>query len=259
MQRAKSPNPFRPESPENTPHTYRNWTEISMRGAMNAVSEQGMSIAKASCVHGIPRTTLSDHIPGKVLPGAKFGAPTILSTSEEQDLVDFLLHTAKMRYAKTRKEVLNIASAMMQKGGIDKTVTHGWWNRLTCRHPILILRVPATLSHARVRASSRECINKYFYLLEQTLQESGLVEYPALIFNMDESGFPLDPKPLKSVHCFGNKNPYSVRSGIKSQVTDAVCVSKWSKHSPTNHLETKNNDSRYGSGRNPRYPVLVLR
>ena len=92
---------------------------------MSAVSEQGMSVAKASRVHGIPRTTLNDHIHGKVLPGAKSGAPTILSTSEEQDLVDFLLHAAKMGYAKTRKEVLNIATAMIQKRGIDKTVTHG--------------------------------------------------------------------------------------------------------------------------------------
>ena len=51
------------------------------------------------------------------------------------------------------------------------------------------------------------------------------MEYSALIFNMDKSGFPLDPKPLKSVHCSGDKNPYSVRSGIKSQVTVAACVS----------------------------------
>ena len=64
------------------------------------------------------------------------------------------MHAAKMGYAKTRKEVLNIASATMQKRGIDKTVTHGWWNRLTCWHPLLTLRTPATLSHARSRASS---------------------------------------------------------------------------------------------------------
>lgn len=42
---------------------------------------------------------------------------------------------------------------------------------------------------------------------------------------MDESGFPLNPKPLKSVHCSGDKNPYLARSGMKSQVTVAACVS----------------------------------
>ena len=40
----------RPATSENRPHAYRNWTEISMREAMNAVSEQGMSVTKASRV-----------------------------------------------------------------------------------------------------------------------------------------------------------------------------------------------------------------
>ncbi len=34
------------------------------------------------------------------------------------------------------------------------------------------------------------------------LKESSLYDYP---FNMDESGFPLDPKPLKTVHHSGDK------------------------------------------------------
>ena len=62
-----------------------------MREAVNAINEQGMSVSKASVLYGIPRTTLNDHKLGKVLPGAKPGAPTLLSTSEEEDLVDFLI------------------------------------------------------------------------------------------------------------------------------------------------------------------------
>lgn len=42
---------------------------------------------------------------------------------------------------------------------------------------------------------------------------------------MDESGFPLDPKPLKTVSCRGSKNPYQVSSGTKTQVLIAACVS----------------------------------
>ena len=59
---------------------YRNWTELSMREAMNAVQQQGMSVNRASIVYGIPRSTLNDHLVGRVLPGAKSGAPTLLST-----------------------------------------------------------------------------------------------------------------------------------------------------------------------------------
>ena len=53
-----------------------------MREAMNAVIYQGMNISKAAEMHGVPRTTLNDHVLGKVLPGAKCGAPTVLSTSK---------------------------------------------------------------------------------------------------------------------------------------------------------------------------------
>ena len=42
---------------------------------------------------------------------------------------------------------------------------------------------------------------------------------------MDESGFPLNPKPIKTVNCCGSKNPYCVSSGSKSQVSIAACVS----------------------------------
>ena len=64
---------------------------------MNAVSDQGMSVAKASYVYSIYTTNKhNDHILGKVLPGAKSGAPTILSPSEEQELVEFLLHARKV-------------------------------------------------------------------------------------------------------------------------------------------------------------------
>ena len=84
-----------------------------MREAMNAVIYQGMSISKAAEMHGVPRTTLNDHVLGKVLPGAKCGAPTVLSTSEEQDLVDFLIKSASIGCGQTRKVVVDIVSCML--------------------------------------------------------------------------------------------------------------------------------------------------
>ena len=57
------------------------------------------------------------------------------------------------------------------------------------------MRIPATLSVSRAKASTRECMESYFDLLEQTLLETGLTDYPALLFNMDEMGFAYDPPP----------------------------------------------------------------
>ena len=50
-------------------------------------------------------------------------------------------------------------------------------------------------------------------------------EDPALIFNMDESGFPLDLKPLKSVFVRGEKKNSAICAGNKSQITVVGCVS----------------------------------
>ena len=196
-----------------------------MREAVDAVNVQGMSISKAAKLHGIPRTTLNDHKLGKVLPGAKPGHPTLLTTSEEQDLVDFLLNSAKIGCARTRKEVLAIVGRMLSARGSKELVTSGWWNRFINRHAQLALRTPATLSISRARASTRECIDGYFDVLEKVLEDTGLIDHPALIFNMDETGFPLDPKPLKTVHSRGERKPFSVSSGSKSQVTVVACVS----------------------------------
>ena len=62
-------------------------------------------------------------------------------------------------------------------------------------------------------------------MLQDTLDEYNLHGKPSLIYNMDETGFPLDPKPLNIVHVRGEKNPSSISSGKKSQVTVVGCVS----------------------------------
>ena len=196
-----------------------------MREALNSV-QQGMSVSKASVIHGIPRSTLKDHVHGRVLPGAKPGAPTLLSPSEEQDLVEFLCKCASTGYGKTRQDVMTIVSRMLAGKGELRSVTGGWWSKFIARHhKELSLRAPATLSLSRASASSQASIDNYFDILEHTLQTTGLHGYPALIFNMDESGFPLDPKPLKIIDSRGSKNPYCISSGSKSQVSIAACVS----------------------------------
>ena len=207
------------------PVKYKQWSEVSMREAINAVNLQGMSVAKAAVLHGIPRTTLSDHKLGYVLPGSKPGRPTLLSSSEEQDLVDFLLHSAAIGYARTRNDVILMVERMMLKRGEQRELSGGWWNSFVKRHPEVGLRTPATLSISRARASSRDVIDSYFNVLEEILKGAGLTDSPSLIFNMDETGFPLDPKPAKTIHRRGETNPYTVSSGSKAQVTVVACVS----------------------------------
>ena len=215
----------RDQKPSNRPAKYRNWSDVSLREALAAVNVQGMSVAKAAELYGIPRTTLNDYKLSNSMPGVKPGRPTLLSSSEENDLAHFLLSSAEIGYSRTRLEVLSIVERMLSARGDRRVVTSGWWNKFAVRHPQLTLRAASTLSTNRAKASTRECIDNYFDVLEQTLNDSGLIDHPSLIFNMDESGFPLDPKPLKTIHKRGVKNPMTVSSGSKAQITVVACVS----------------------------------
>ena len=66
-----------------------------MLGAIKAASE-GMGINRAALEFGVPKTTLKDRMPGRVQHGrvqhgSKLGRVPYLSSSEEQELVDYLI------------------------------------------------------------------------------------------------------------------------------------------------------------------------
>ena len=131
---------------------------------------------------------------------------------------------------------------MAQQRGIKNAVTTGWWNKFICQHPVLSERTPASLSIARAKASSKECLDTYFDRLEEILQETGLSENPALLFNMDETGFAI---PKKTVDVCGTKNVLSICSGSKSQITVLACVSGSGQALPPMIIWSKK--TRYGN------------
>ena len=192
--------------------------------ALKAVIEDGISVRDAADRYGVPRSTLGDRVSGRVLPGATSGPPTYLTREEEEELVTFLCRTAVIGHGRTRQEVIAIVERVLNSRGIARKVSYGWWASFATRHPKLALRIPATLSLARSNADEN-VLNNYFDELECTLQENDLADKPCQIFNIDETGMPLDPKPLKVVTWKGHKNPSQVSSGVKTQITVVGCVS----------------------------------
>lgn len=212
------PGPIRPSQ-------YKDWSPECMKAAMKAVIESGVSIREAAQLHRVPKSTLGDRISGRVLPGATSGPSCYLSNEEEEELVNFLCRVARIGQGRTRQEVIAIVERVLTSRGNARIVSTGWWASFISRHPSVALRTPATLSLARAAASDRVTLDNYFDELEHTLEENGLVDQPCLIFNMDETGMPLDPKPLKVVTWRGHKNPSQVSGGVKTQITVVGCVS----------------------------------
>ena len=207
------------------PPQYKHWAQENMHAAMRAVIEESKSVREAAQQYDVPKSTLGDRVSGRVLPGATSGPPTYLTSDEEKELVSFLCRVSEIGHGRTRQEVIAIVERALASRGNSRKVSSGWWSSFISRHPEIVLRTPATLSLARASASDRCVLDNYFDELESTLTENDLLDSPCLIFNMDETGMPFDPCPLKVVTWKGHKNPSQVSSGVKSQVTVVACVS----------------------------------
>ena len=57
---------------------------------------------------------------------------------------------------------------------------------------------------------NHESMESYFNLLEDTLSEHDLVNHPAQIYNMDDSGMPLDARPPNVIAKRGQKQSVSM-------------------------------------------------
>ena len=67
-------------------------------------------------------------------------------------------------------------------------------------------------------------LNRYFDLLEDTIKGNELHKRPALIFNCDESGFPLAHQPEKQITGIGQKHTIIITSDSKTHITVLSCV-----------------------------------
>lgn len=183
------------------------WSDENMKRAVAAVVASGISIRKAAIMYGIPKSTLGDRISGRVTEGNQSEPLRYLSAEEEQELVLFLEGCADIGYAKTVKEILAQVAQVLACRGVQKEVSNGWWEAFRKRDPKLGLRTAAVVSKSRATASNREDVDRYFDLLEETLNENDLRDKPGQIFNLDETDMPLDPKPPKTVHVRCDRNP----------------------------------------------------
>ena len=93
------------------------------------------------------------------------------------------------------------------------------------RNPTLSLRKGDSTANARMSAmDNKEAIERYFTILEDVLTENNLADKPSQIYNVDESGMPLDHHPPRILVKKGQRKVRYRTSGNKSQVTVVGCV-----------------------------------
>jgi len=111
-------------------------------------------------------------------------------------------------YGKSRQQVKSIAACGIRNKGsleVDKVLSNGWYYHFMSRQSQLALRKGDPTANVRMDCLNEEIMEEYFNMLKKTLLENNLMDKPAQIYNVDESGMPLDHHPPKVISQKGKR------------------------------------------------------
>ena len=95
-------------------------------------------------------------------------------------------------------------------------MSDGWWRRFKEHQGDLSSRQGDSTAHVRMDAMNQETIDHYFSLLKDTLSAHALLDKPSQIYNVNESGVTLNPRPPKVVTTRGRVT--KKQKGLAKQV-----------------------------------------
>ena len=85
-----------------------------MKAAVQSVAN-GQGLREASWLYNVPVETLRRRVTGKVDIDCRPGPPTVLTPSEEQEIVRYLILMADMGYGLTREAVMHMVYVIVEK------------------------------------------------------------------------------------------------------------------------------------------------
>ena len=150
------------------------WNNDNMKAAMEAVTSNNMSVSAAFREFKVPRKTLDDRIRGRVAHGKKPDRTTILTSAEEESLVQYLLYMGEGGFPLTRTTVKAFAWAIAKRSGNEDRFSQmgpseHWWQLFKKWHPPIVLRKSDSLERKRAEAFNKDIVSEYFDMLRNTL------------------------------------------------------------------------------------------
>ncbi|CAF3129795.1 unnamed protein product [Rotaria sp. Silwood2] len=209
--------------------TVTNYTEADIKEAIDAVRRNRVKPSAAAKDKNIPLATLYARLSETRGRGPR-GAKPILSSEEELFLVQTIEIFEKCQLPLLRRSVIEIARAFMTELGkkISPTVQlTDWFISFMARHPDLKLTKCENLEKARSISCTPLVLKRWFEVLHGVLSKYKLLDArPDAIFNVDESGFFLDPGRRSVVVKRSTKHVISSQSGSDKEMTTVlICTS----------------------------------
>jgi len=209
-----------------------------MEQAIKSVVNGELSILGASELFNVPFTSLYRRVKyqERILVGVPavgntpknsfgdIGRPSLFTSDQEKKLADRVKYLESRGFGVTQKEV-RVAAYLyaskceldIPKSWTDNKVAGKEWCQTFCKRNNLSLRKPEGLSKARASGVNKESMGKL-------MNEYDLHNNPSHIYNMDETGLPLNNRPSRILAERGKKEVISLTSVERGEnVTVIVC------------------------------------
>ncbi|XP_052756496.1 uncharacterized protein LOC128201961 [Galleria mellonella] len=175
----------------------KEWSSEHMTEAIKLVREKKMGYLRAAKHFDVPRSTLfrlcqKNELPPEEAATTALGRKTVLGTTLENLLVDYILTMDSKFHGLTRNDVRRMAYMLARRNQLEnsfgKTGMAGkkWLKLFLKRHKKkLSVRRPTGTSFARAFGFSKEKMDSFFDLLEGVYVQGNY--RPNRIYNVDES------------------------------------------------------------------------
>ena len=207
--------------PHESKHIYMTYAKEKLQQALQACRERRLSATAASKQFGVPRSTLTDRLRGKVDDQAKPGRKPVIPLEVENKICDSVCESAERGMGIGRQDVLHRIGVLAKRHDIPTPFRDGrpgkfFWKGFLTRHPEITLRKPEPLSGVRARAVNHDSINNYFHGVAELFQEYNFSERPNLVWNADETGISFSHTPSRVVARAGCSIPGRVANSRES-------------------------------------------
>lgn len=207
------------------------WAESDLQKALKAVNDGEQTVYKASKIFNIPERTLRRRLLKDDDKKRGLGPKGVLGVEIEQKLAVHIKKLQAAAFCPTVTEVRILAYKLAERYNLkhsfnkEKMIAgYDWFYKFLQRNPDISVRKAEGLSLARAQGLTREDADAYFNLLKTILLDNGLMDKPANIYNVDETGLPLNNKPGYVLAAKGSKDVHKVTSGEKGEnFTAIVC------------------------------------
>jgi len=117
-----------------------------------------------------------------------------LNENKKEHPANHVISIAKLDNGKIRKQLKIFAEKVAKEKGVlrKEWITDSWWVKFMKRQEQLSLRCADSTAHVRMDSVNSQSVKYYYDLLETTLDDNHLRNAPGQIYNMDETGVPLD-------------------------------------------------------------------